>query len=193
MSREIAAILLAAGSSQRFGGDKLLYPLPDGTPMAVAAAISLRAACCDTVAVLRPHNDALARVLAAEGCQIIPCADAERGMGHSLAAGVRARSDAAAWVVALADMPFITADSHHAVVARLRMGASLAACAYRQRRGHPVGFSKIWLDALTALTGDQGARTLLDAHCQELVLCHVEDPGVVRDIDRREDLPDKSG
>lgn len=181
-------LLLAAGIGQRFGGDKLLYPLPDGTPMAVAAAINLRAACPDTIAVLRPRQDVLAALLAAVGCEIVVCADADAGMAHSLAAGVRAASDAAAWVVALADMPFIAATSHQAIVSRLRRGANLAASAYRQQRGHPVGFSRIWLDLLTAMTGDQGGKSILEKHQQDLVLCQVEDPGVIRDIDKPEDL-----
>lgn len=191
MPRGIVGILLAAGIGQRFGGDKLLYPLPDGTPMAVPAAINLRAACPDTIAVLRPHQDALASLLTAVGCEIVVCPDAGGGMGHSLAAGVRATSDASGWVVALADMPFIAATSYQSVVSRLRLGASLAACAYQQQRGHPVGFSRVWLNQLTAMTGDQGGKSILEKHQHDLVLCQVEDPGVLRDIDRPEDLKDR--
>ena len=188
--RGIVGVLLAAGIGSRFGGDKLLYRLPDGTPMAVAAAVSLRAACSDTIAVLRPHHDELASMLSAAGYKIIFCTDANEGMGHSLAAGVRATSDASAWVVALADMPFIATASHQAVMSCLSLGANLAATEYHGQRGHPVGFSRIWLDQLTAMTGDQGGKTILEKHRKDLVLCPVEDLGVLRDIDRREDLID---
>lgn len=188
MSRGIVGILLAAGIGQRFGGDKLMYPLSDGTPIAVAAAININAACQDTIAVLRPHHVLLARVLTAVGCEIVMCADAEGGMGNSLAAGVRATSDASAWVVALADMPFISPTSHQAVVSRLDQGATLAACAYQQQRGHPVGFSKIWLNELSTMTGDHGGKSILEKHKRDLVICEVDDPGVIFDIDRPEDL-----
>lgn len=160
--------------------------------MAVAAAMNLRAACPDTLAVLRPHQEALAHLLTAVGCEIIFCADADQGMGRSLAAGVRATADASAWLVALADMPFITVASHQAVVSHLRLGANLAASAYRQQRGHPVGFSSIWLNALTTMTGDQGGKSILEKHPQDVVLCQVDDPGVIRDIDGPEDLMDRS-
>ena len=188
MSRGIVGVLLAAGTGQRFGADKLLYPMRDGTPMAVAAAIHLCAACRDTIAVLRPNHDELANLLSATGCQIVVCADACGGMGHSLAAGVRATSDASAWVVALADMPFISVTSHQAVASRLSQGAALAACVYQQQRGHPVGFSKIWLKELSNMTGDQGGKSILKKHPQDVVLCQVDDAGVIRDIDRPEDL-----
>lgn len=188
MPGSIVGILLAAGRGQRFGSDKLLHPLSDGTAMALAAARHLRPACDRLLAVLRPGCATLAELLVAEGCQTIICPDAEAGMGHSLAAGVRASREAAGWVVALADMPFILPGSHRAVVAGLRAGASLAASEFHGKRGHPVGFAKEWLDQLSVLTGDQGGKTLLEAHRHELVLCPVEDPGVLRDIDRPEDL-----
>jgi molybdenum cofactor cytidylyltransferase len=188
MADEIVGILLAAGASRRFGGDKLMHRLPDGVPMAVAAAMKLRAACRRVIAVVRPGHASLASLLAEAGCEIVPCPQAELGMGESLAAGVRATPDAAGWLLALADMPFITASSHQAVLSRLQAGASLAAPQYAGRRGHPVGFAREWYPQLTALTGDQGAKGILESHRQKLILCPVDDPGVIRDIDRPENL-----
>ena len=189
-SREIVGVLLAAGSSTRFGSDKLMHLLPDGTPIAVAAAANLLPACDRVVAGVRDDNHRLADALATAGCEIVRCAKAHKGMGHSLAAGVRATSDAAGWIVALGDMPFIATSSHQAVATRLRARASLVATQYQGRRGHPVGFSNRWFTELSTLTGDQGARTILAQHSSELVLCTLEDPGVIRDIDRLADLVD---
>ena len=188
MSNEIVGILLAAGVGSRFGGDKLMYRLPDGTPIAVAAAANLRPACERMVAVLRTDHDELATLLTAAGCEIIRCPEAEEGMGHSLAASVHATADAAAWIVALADMPFIASSSHRAVASCIQAGASLAASHYQGQRGHPVGFSREWFAQLAAMTGDQGGKTILDKHRQNLILCPVDDPGVILDIDRKEDL-----
>lgn len=188
MTERIVGILLAAGAGTRFGGDKLMHRLADGTPMALAAAGALRAACPRVVAVVRPGDEALARRLAAAGCEPLFCPQAHRGMGHSLAAGVQATPDADGWLVTLADMPFIAADSHRAVLARLHGGASLAAAFFDGRRGHPVGFARAWFSQLTALTGDQGARAILENNRRQLTLCPVDDPGVTRDIDRPEQL-----
>ena len=187
-SSQVVGILLAAGSSRRFGGDKLLHRLHDGRSLAVAAADSLRPACDRLVAVLRPDAHELAERLAVAGCETVFCADADRGMGNSLACAIRATPDAAGWLVALADMPYIATRSHQQVVAALRRGASIAATEYGGRRGHPVGFSSRWFAALAALTGDQGARAILQANDELITRCAVDDQGVLRDIDTRSDL-----
>lgn len=188
----IVGILLAAGKGERFGGgvgnSKLLSTLPDGLPIALAAARKLQPACDRLLVVLRPGDTALADLLTADGFAVVICHDADAGMGHSLAAGVSASPEAGAWVVALADMPYIQSISHHAVAARLRAGDSLVATTFRGRRGHPVGFSGRWYGQLSVLTGDQGGKAILQQHPGELNLVAVDDPGVVRDIDRPEDL-----
>ena len=185
---EIVGILLAAGRGHRFGGDKLEHPLPDGTPLAVAAADSLRPACDRLIAVLRPGAVRLAELLGAAGCETLVCADADQGMGHSLAAAICAAPDASGWIVALADMPFIATGSHQSVVAALRHGASLAATEFQGQRGHPVGFAGPWFAALSTLTGDQGAKSILQAHRAQVTLCAVDDCGVLRDVDTPGDL-----
>ena len=192
MNGPIVGILLAAGKGERFGGgvgkSKLLSTLPDGLPIALTAARNLQAACDRLLVVLRPGDTALANLVAAEGFAVVVCQDADAGMGHSLAAGIRASLEAGAWVVALADMPYIQSTSHHAVAARLRAGDSLVATKFQSRRGHPVGFSGRWFDQLSVLTGDQGGKAILEQHPAEVNLVEIEDPGVVRDIDRPEDL-----
>ena len=191
----IAGILLAAGRGTRFAGDKLLAPLPDGAPdvppdtaMGVAAAMHLALALPDSLAVVRAGDDVLAAALRRAGLRIVPCANADEGMGRSLASGVIATSDADAWIVALADMPWIASTTIRSVAAALEDGASIAAPAWRGTRGHPVGFSRPHFGALCALEGDAGARAILVAHADEITLLDVDDPGVVRDVDTPADL-----
>jgi molybdenum cofactor cytidylyltransferase len=183
----IVGVLLAAGRGERFGGHKLLAPLPDGTAVAVAAARNLDDALPDCIAVLRPGDEILASLLAAEGLRIVVNPDADHGMGTSLARGIAA-GDADGWVIALADMPAIRPATVAAVAAALAAGAPLAAPVYRGQRGHPIGFARRFRDALTALTGDRGGRDILAQHAQELRLIEVDDPGVLLDIDHAADL-----
>ncbi len=184
MKTEIVGILLAAGRARRFGSDKLVHPLADGTAMAVASADTLRAVLPRTVAVVRSDNEALADLFAWHGIEMVVAAHADSGMGASLAAGVAATAGAAGWVVALGDMPFILRKTVAQVADALAGGAALAAPSYKGRRGHPVGFSARHRDALLSLREDEGARGLIQKHAAELVLVECDDPGVLVDIDR---------
>lgn len=188
MARGIVGLLLAAGRSRRFGADKRWQPLADGTPLALATAARLRQACTEVLVVVRPEDEALAAQLRELGCAVVGCADAELGMGHSLAAGVRASADAAGWLVALADMPAIEAASYRAVATALAAGAAIAVPVFRGQRGHPVGFADRWRDDLSALTGDRGARALMQGYAALVQQIDVDDPGILADIDTPQDL-----
>ena len=83
----------------------------------------------------------------------------------------------------------LIAERDRYMAARLRQGASMAAPSYAGHRGHPVGFSSDWREELCGLSGDAGARRLIEAHPQALELIETADPGIFRDIDYRHDLP----
>jgi molybdenum cofactor cytidylyltransferase len=183
----IVGILLAAGSGSRFGGGKLLHALADGTPLGVASARNLRQALPSVVAVVRPGDDELARLLRAEGVEVVVCADAALGMGASLACGVRSAAKAQGWIVVLGDMPLIRAETIRAVETAIARGAAIAAPCYRGQRGHPVGFSAEFYPALSELRGDQGARSVLAHNSHRIVLLESDDDGICRDIDTRAD------
>ncbi|MDO9069524.1 MAG: nucleotidyltransferase family protein [Deltaproteobacteria bacterium] len=183
----IAGILLAAGAGTRFGGDKLLFPLPDGTPIGIKAARSLLSGVDHGIAVMRPSDRLLAQLLEAEGLRIAFCPDPEAGMGTSLAFGVSAAQNADGWLIALGDMPFIRHDTVRSVASLLQSGAPIAAPQHQGRRGHPVGFAREFFCDLTQLGGDQGARPLLAAHAARIHLFECEDPGIFADIDTRSD------
>lgn len=185
----IAGVLLAAGEGTRFGGAKLGHPLPDGTPLGVASARNLAGAGLDRcLAVVAPGDVALARQLKAAGLEVLVCSASARGMGASLAAGVRETAGADGWVVALADMPWIAPATIGAVAEALRQGAALAAPFQGERGGHPVGFGAELGAELRALDGDVGARGIVQAHRERLTPIPVADPGVVQDVDAPEDL-----
>ncbi|MEK6663366.1 MAG: nucleotidyltransferase family protein [Pseudomonadota bacterium] len=184
----IAGILLAAGSSTRFGSHKLLHRLPNGTPMAVAALRNLAQGVDEVIVVVRPGDTELMQLLAREQARVLPCANAELGMGASLACGVRAAPDAAGWIIALADMPFVPGDVVSTIATRLKAGDAIVAPTYQGQRGHPVGFSRAFYPALSVLTADQGARGILEQNADRLTLIPSTDPGVLRDIDTPNDL-----
>lgn len=188
----VSGILLAAGRAERFGAAKLLVPIATGPhaglPVGIAAYRNLRSALADVIVVVRPGDRTLIKHFEGERARIVVAERAELGMGVSLAAGVAADADAEAYVVALADMPWIDPRTIARIAEALAGGATIVAPCYRGERGHPVGFAREHRDALLALTGDEGARETVASHRDTLLLIDVDDPGVVRDIDTPEDL-----
>jgi len=163
--------------------------MPNGVPVGIAAARSLRAALPKVVAVVRPDDAVFIDLLINEGIKIVPCADADQGLSASLRCGILASVESAGWIIALADMPGIQISTIASVHEALRAGALLAAPFYRERSGHPVGFSSTLRDELLTLTGDRGARPVLERHAAQLLKFVVDDPGVLQDVDTPEDLP----
>jgi molybdenum cofactor cytidylyltransferase len=108
-------------------------------------------------------------------------------MASSLVHGLRqSPADCAGWVIALADMPYVQPESIAAILTALQNGADIAVPVCQGRRGNPVGFSRRYLPQLLALTGDQGARALLNMY--PVTEVPVNDPGIFQDIDIPEDL-----
>lgn len=188
----IIGLLLAAGLGSRYravsGRHKLLEAVPEGLPgagmpLALCAARALLAGTHAVLAIVRPEDERLAGLLAAAGCEVLDFASP--GLGASLAFGVCARADAGGWLVLPADLPFVRPSTVQAVRAALAT-SPCAAPAYRNRRGHPVGFGTQHYAALAALKGDRGARALLETQGWQRI--EVDDPGCVADIDVPADL-----
>jgi len=191
----IVGVLLAAGQGARFGGDKLLAPIAtrsaqgvESAPLGAVAARNLIDAIPGSIAVVRPRDAVLAAHFTSAGLRVVPCMNAGDGMGATLACGIAATVDADGWIIALGDMPWIAPATIRAIAEAVASGADIAAPSYRGQRGHPVGFSRRHRDALSSLTGDAGARSLIERNLPRLTWIDVEDAGVVQDVDTPSDL-----
>lgn len=197
--RAIAAIVLAAGASSRFGANKLLHPLTlrgVTLPLAAHSLLPWLETFGQITVVVRQDSQALCNAAAdalgagrSEAIRWLVCADAAQGMASSLACGVRANRDAGSWLIGLADMPAVPAAAIVGVRKALLDGADLAAPACDGRRGHPVGFASHYREELLMLQGDKGARLLLERDKSKVVHVKIDNAGIFADIDSPGDLP----
>ena len=186
-------ILLAAGFSRRFGAsNKLLQTLPDGSPIAIAAAKSLIEAIPFSIAVVRPDNKPLADLLQDAGLKVFFCTEQDTEMADSLSAAIKFAAvfseSSDGFVIALADMPHIDSKTTAAIASKLSEGASIVVPTYQGKRGHPVGFSVKFRAELESLHGDEGARSILKRYPEEITFLKCDDSGILADIDTPADL-----
>jgi molybdenum cofactor cytidylyltransferase len=192
MSHGLAALVLAAGYGTRFGETSKLHALLDGEPVLSRCLRALEGLdLVETLVVVAPGDERAISLVRACGARAIPNPGRAAGLGHSLACGIRHLGTAAMGVmVLLGDMPGIRPASLLALATRWRQSGptDILVPAYMGRRGHPVIFGSGHWPALGALTGDQGARQILEAHQEQRVTLALDDPGILLDVDTPEDL-----
>jgi molybdenum cofactor cytidylyltransferase len=185
----IVGLLLAAGAARRFGAPKLIQPLR-GRPVVRWSAAALGAATDRLIVVVPPDDASLREALRGVPARLVRNPEPERGLGRSIACGVRALpADAEAVVVALADEPLLDSSWVAAVVARYREGdgSAIVSSVFRGTRRHPVLFDRSVYAELAALDGDHGARDVVEHHRARVALVEFDEPGTI-DVDTAEDL-----
>lgn len=184
-------VLLAAGTSSRYGDRNKLLEQFDGESLVRRTAISLAAASLDGVIAVVGHQSSAVRDAIDDTVAAVRVNDNfESGQGTSVETGigVACERDADAVVVALGDMPTVRTATVERLVDGYERGVGTAlAAAYERQRGNPVLFDSRHFDALSNVDGDVGGREVL-LSATDAALVATDDPGVVHDVDRRPDL-----
>lgn len=163
----LASLVLAAGRSLRFGsGNKLLADL-DGLPVLARTLAAVTAAGFDeNLLVIGSDHDAAARIAGPFGVNIVRCPNAAGGMGHSIATGMRAVTDAIDGVAIIpGDMPLITSRSLRSLADAFaaHAGRSIVHAAAQDGAQHnPVIWPRVYFPALLSLQGDRGAKSWIE-------------------------------
>ena len=186
---DVTGVVLAAGTSSRFGRENKLLATIDGEPLVRRAVDSVLSADLTAVVVVGYEAAAVRTALSDLPVRVVENERYEAGQATSVREGVDAVGDGAdAALFALGDMPDVRPETVETLLAAFAADAGdplVAAC--DGVRGNPVLFGRQFFDRLAAVEGDIGGRTVLrDAEGTTLV--ETGDPGVRRDVDRPEDL-----
>jgi len=187
---DLSAVVLAAGLSRRAAPhNKLLFPFGGDTVVRATVHAFCGAGLGEVLVVTGHQREPVEAALAGLPVRIVFAEDFAAGMGHSLAAGLRAVSSRArGFVVSPGDLPHLSPG-----LIRQIAGCFLAGNATRHvlplaagQRGHPVVLGPWLRSRLEALQSDAGARRLLTdpAERARTDFFEVGDPAICRDVDR---------
>jgi len=187
-SPSIRIIVLAAGKSSRFGAAKLVQHL-HGKPLLQHALLAAQGACKGSVNLVVGHDqDIVVAASAGMSDRIVVNSDYREGIGASIAAGVReSRHGADAILIVLADQPLVTAAHLNNIIDNWS-GANneIVASSYDGTHGPPILFPTSAFNTLCELTGDTGAKEILNSG--DFIVRTLDFPPASIDVDLPEDL-----
>ena len=185
------AVVPAAGSAERFGGKKLLAQI-DGEPLLDRTiAALLDGGVHQVIVVVAPDAEDLTRdVNAFTDARVWPVVnpDPSRGMFSSLQAGM-AEAEGDALLVLPADMPFVQPATVRALLETFSGRTAIVSPRFNGKRGHPVILPPALRDEIRAADPLLTLHDILKRHPEDRLDVDVADRGVIRDVDRPEDLP----
>jgi molybdenum cofactor cytidylyltransferase len=189
----IAAVVLAAGSGTRLGGNKLLVDL-GGEPLLRRVVRRATEAALGPVLVVLPPGApgvSLRQALAGlEGCALLENPSPRDGMNGSLAIGLRAVAEQhEAAIVLLGDMPFVAPEQLRALAERWGRGAvPLVASRYGEVLAPPTLFDRALFGELCAgPAGDGRGREVTRRHLPRAAVVD-RPPAALADVDAPSDL-----
>lgn len=195
----VAALVLAAGSSRRFGADNKLLASRDARPLLGHVLQTVQNSQVDRALVVTGHDAESVGLVCDDVSQGAdkPFAQVHNplhasGMASSLICGIAELAEAGvdAVIVCLGDMPAVTPQVLNQLVAAFREqpGKALYIPTFEGQRGNPVLIAASLFDSVLMLEGDTGARVLARQFPDSVVEVPCESAGVLMDIDVPADL-----
>jgi molybdenum cofactor cytidylyltransferase len=191
---QTAGIILAAGSSVRFGHPKQLIKLRGKYLVEWVADAALNSRLQTVVLVLGHAHQEIINALGTKGqhpkLEVVVNHRYHVGQSTSLRIGLsRVRQDFAAVMYLLADQPMITSDTIDYLLDQFN-GSDKDICVpvFEGQRGNPAIFRRSVYDEIMMIEGDIGAREIINKNAERVLYAKIKDPLCFFDIDTPEDL-----
>lgn len=181
-------ILLAAGDSRRFHGNKLLH-IFNGKPMYQYLADEIDRLPEDFFVgrIVVTQYQEIMEELRARGYQVVANHESELGISHSIELGIQAADafgSSCGYCFAVCDQPYLRAETVQALVEGFRRsGKGIGCLTSHGNLGNPAVFSHGYKGELLALDGDVGGRRVIKSHPDDLYLWEAENSRELVDVD----------
>jgi molybdenum cofactor cytidylyltransferase len=185
----IVAVVLAAGLSSRMGKPKQTLRIGGKSMLEKVLEVFRKSKVDAAVVVLGAREREVRKKVAFKGEKVVYNPRYAEGMSGSLKLGL---TEAGPWaeavIVALGDQPYITSATVNKLVKAYRDSAApVVVPVYKGRRGNPVLFDRRIFAQIMRISGDEGAKSVIEKNRSALLEVTVEDQGVLTDIDTPDD------
>jgi molybdenum cofactor cytidylyltransferase len=195
---KVTAIVLAAGMSTRFPGDKLLYNL-GGKPLIVWTVSKIIKAGISKIVVVLGHraedvfttiNNWVGEEDKGKIAYIYNPLYREGGMSSSIKTGLKLVCGDEHILIHPGDIPCLRTESITRVVeSGIHSNSPITVAAYNGRNSHPIMFKPYLLKELYEIGEEtRGLKGIVNKYREKMNVVETGDPGTLRDIDRPEDL-----
>lgn len=183
------AIILAAGSARRMGTQKLLLPFGQSTIIETVVDNVLNSSLDHVMVVLGANQQEIQEILENRPVQFCHNLEHEKGMLSSVKCGIRALPpEAVAALIFLGDQPGIPPSITNSVINSYSEELfGIVIPVHNHRRGHPLLVDMKYRKEIEQLDLEKGLRTLRHHFPEDVLEVEVDEPGILVDIDTRED------
>ena len=183
----INLILLAAGNSKRFNGNKLLAIYKD-KPIymyIVEKVLDLKLNKIICVTQYKEIKEALLNT----DINVVMNENSSLGVSSSIKLGINFDKNADGYMFMVCDQPFISIKTLNSLIDNFINGDKGIVCVgYGDNKGNPVIFSKRYINELLSLEGDNGGKRILKGHLNDLNIVNVDNEIELADIDTQEEF-----
>lgn len=189
--KKYGIIILAAGESKRFGSPKQLAEYKGKTLLQRVIDEAAKTDDCAVVVVLGAEEEQISAAHKNEHIIAGINENWQQGMASSIQTGLHRLlqnyTSIEGCIIAVCDQPFLSHTIFEDLIDKQKStGKGIVASAYANIVGTPVYLDKKYFDALNALSGDEGAKKILEANKEDVAQISFEKGSI--DIDTKEDL-----
>ena len=181
----ISAILLAAGQSKRMNGENKLTKEIQGIPLIKLSVKNILASSINELIVVLGHQKEIIEKLIDknEKVKFVFNKDFENGMASSIKTGLDNLSEKTeAFFICLGDMPLVSHDIYNQLI-KSKNNKEIIVPTYKGQQGNPVLFNKSMKEKVIDISGDIGAKKILELNKDKILNVETNDQSITKGFD----------
>ena len=186
----ISAILLAAGQSKRMIDENKLTKKVQGIPLIKHSVKNILASSVDELIIVLGYQKEIIEKLIDKNNKIkfVFNKDFENGMASSIKTGLDNLSEKTeAFFICLGDMPMVNHDIYNQLI-KSKDNKEIIVPTYKGQQGNPVLFDKSMKETVMNITGDVGAKKILELNRNKILNVEVGNQSVRKDFNTKDDF-----